>query len=769
MVSVPSDDTPTADTTYVPVYRFAVFRGRCDEFRHSSNPGIRTNYGLGCQGIRIPVTPTSRYELAGKVSYTFGTGSRVGLSYLRSQNQERHFDYANLYNTPALLGSRGINHVLTLNWTQNLARSAERALALEVYLSHQRDRSIAGPLTRESELATRDPFGGFLIAPLGFLFDFDNFPLNRELVENLRLNRPGTRRTPLDPENSGQYSTIDQYRNNAYGLPGWNEAGGPVDRLVLHHETRSVGRANLDWQANRYSRVKLGAEVIRYSIDHYESDLAAPGDVYLEQPVRWDAFLEHRLDLGDLVLVGGLRYDRYASRASRPFLLDTVAASPSFGQYVNLPKAHIYEQGGDSLVISRPDRGHGYLSPHVQVSFPVTVRTNFRLSYAHQVQNPDFALVLNGVNFGGFGADLDFGKTIAFEVGARHAFSDDMVLDVAIYNRDNLAVASARLFQVNDPVGQRRTTQLRVTNADFGNSRGLDLRLDRRFGNFFNGTISYAYQDAKSTGSDPLANQERAVALVNAVGGVIGPPPQAILSTSLSRPYDFAGAIALTFPADWRKGTVLGSVLGNLGLYATFRYGSGIAYTPCGATAGNASVLSDELPCTELRGTSNSARLPASKQFDLRVTKAFGFGQVALTAYLDVRNLFNFANLLRVFRVTGAPVNPAEQAMHWASDSSLFASEAQRSGWWPGDGTIDLTFGGGLASGCAAWARADGQLAAPNCVYLIRAEERYGDGDHVFSVAEQRRASDAFYLFERGIHNFTGDPRRLRVGVEASF
>jgi hypothetical protein len=773
-VSVPSDTTVTADTTYVPVYRFAVSRGRCDEFRHSANPGIRTNYGLRCQGIRIPVSTSSLYELASKLNYTFGAGSRVGLNYLRSQNQGRKFDYPNLYNPSGLFGSRSWSDILTFSWTQNLARSADQALELELYLSYQQDRSIASPLTPESELATRDPFAGFMIKPLGFLFDFDNFPLNRELVENVRINRAGTRRTPLDAENPSQYKTVDQYRNNAYGFYGSNESGGPTGVLVLYRENRSIGRVNLDWQANRYSRLKFGAEATRYSIGHYESDLARPGDAYLEDPQRWNAFAENRLDLGDVVLVGGLRFDRYASRATRPFLLDTLTASPTFGQYVNLPGAAIYEGGGmfegRQLVISKRDQGHSYLSPRIQVSFPVTVRTNFRLSYAHQVQDPDFALVLNGVNLGGLGADLSFGKTIAFEFGVRHAFSDDMVLDVAAYNKDNVAVASARTFLVNDPVGQLRTTVVRVTNADFGNTRGVDVRLDRRFGNLFNGTISYAYQNAKSTGSDPLANQERAVALVNAVGGVIGPPPQAILTTTLSRPHDLAGAVAFNFPADWKKGTLLGTVLREVGLYATFRYGSGTAYTPCRDTEGNAGALSDEpLGCAQFRGDPNSARVPPFKQFDLRVTKGFGLGRLAVTAYLDARNLFNFTNILRVFSATGTSVNPTEHELHWASDSSLFAAEALASKAYRGDGSIDLWFDGRLASACADWVTADLQAAAPNCVYLIRAEERYGDGDHVFTLIEQRRASDAFYAVERGLQNFTGDPRRLRLGVEVTF
>ena len=85
--------------------------------------------------------------------------------------------------------------------------------------------------------------------------------------------------------------------------------------------------------------LRLGGEATRYSIGRFESALAALGDAYIERPERWDVFVEDRLDLGDVVLVGGLRYDRYASRASRPFLLDTVSASPTFGRYLNLAGA----------------------------------------------------------------------------------------------------------------------------------------------------------------------------------------------------------------------------------------------------------------------------------------------------------------------------------------------------------------------------------------------------------------------------------------------
>jgi hypothetical protein len=63
----------------------------------------------------------------------------------------------------------------------------------------------------------------------------------------------------------------------------------------------------------------------------------------------------------------------------------------------------------------------------------------------------------------------------------------------------------------------------------------------------------------------------------------------------------------------------------------------------------------------------------------------------------------------------------------------------------------------------------DGDPAAPNCVYLIRAEERWGNGDHLFTEDEQRAASDALYNTIRGTQNFTGEPRRMRVGFELNF
>ena len=51
-------------------------------------------------------------------------------------------------------------------------------------------------MTLETDLNTRNPFGGFIVGGMDFLIDFDNFPINQELVDNFRRNAAGSRPAP---------------------------------------------------------------------------------------------------------------------------------------------------------------------------------------------------------------------------------------------------------------------------------------------------------------------------------------------------------------------------------------------------------------------------------------------------------------------------------------------------------------------------------------------------------------------------------------------
>jgi hypothetical protein len=829
----PFDESSTADTSLVDVNNFAVSRGSCDQFASAGADGtddyiqkIRSNFGLDCTGVRLPATARTLYTASGKLNYSYGTGSRVALSFATSRNQGETgptvsmMRYLNALSVPGNPnGFHNRSYVSTLNWTQNLSKSAERALALDVALSYQQDKTQQGPLTVESDLGSRNPFGGFLIKPMHFQFGFDNFPINDQLISNVRKNEG--RITPVDVENSTQYNFVDQIRNDAYGVYGryggffntlggdlWSfgESGGPsgsitgAQRLSLYKEQRYIGKATLDWQADRYNRLKLGGEFTRYGIDNYTFRFQDKffSDAYKEKPIRWNGFLEDRLDLGDVVVVGGLRYDYYDTRASRPFVSDTLGntyAFPRIASYGLVTR----NNGQDTVALGfdpeNPtanfvrDQSHNYLSPHIQVSFPVTDKTNFRLSYSHQVQTPDFALLLGGENIDiGFtntnqvyGADLDFGKTIAFEFGIRHAFSDDMVLDVAAYNKDIVSDPAARLVSLFDPVAGRSLDFRVLTNLDFGNVRGLDIRLDRRFGNYFNGTVSYSYQQARNTGSDPFTYTNYGSRIVNQVGGNNGaqPPPQGILPTDNSRPHTVSGAFSISLPSDWKRGSALGSVFRNVSVFSTFRYTSGTPYSKCGNTNDEISVLSVENCVRTFPEGLNTQRLPSIKEFNAKLTKNFSLGGLDMTGYLDVRNLFNFKNVVTVFATNGDIRSDEERTAHNRADLDDLASERdlnRKAVADPSDPTadpaIDLRFGGvsDPRASCNNWISSKQSApAAANCVYLIRAEERFGNGDHIFTVDEQTNAVNALYDAGRGEQEQTLPGRRARLGFEINF
>ena len=55
------------------------------------------------------------------------------------------------------------------------------------------------------------------------------------------------------------------------------------------------------------------------------------------------------------------------------------------------------------------------------------------------------------------------------------------------------------------------------------------------------------------------------------------------------------------------------------------------------------------------------------------------------------------------------------------------------------------------------------------CSSAIRAEQRYGNGDGVFTIAEQTAAGDALYQVARGVQEQTAPGRRVRIGLEVDF
>jgi hypothetical protein len=285
------------------------------------------------------------------------------------------------------------------------------------------------------------------------------------------------------------------------------------------------------------------------------------------------------------------------------------------------------------------------------VSFPITEQTGFRLSYAQQVQAPNFQQMAGGINAERsftntndvFARDLDFGKSILFEFGVRHAFSQDLVFDVSAYNKDKVSDLTYRVLPFVDPADVSDTLFFNVaTNRDFGNAKGVDFKVDWRAGTFLNTSIAYTYQISKNTGSDPFAYLQTFGRQVSGLTGDRTPPPEQAQRTDDDRTHSLSAAVALQLPHDFKSGSTVGTIFRDVGAFMGIRAASGLPVTRL-ENAGDGQ-LAPRLAFGlggRADGNLNAEVMPWTATVDLRVNKGFRLGGMDLAAFVDVRNLLN--------------------------------------------------------------------------------------------------------------------------------
>ncbi|HET8650073.1 MAG TPA: TonB-dependent receptor, partial [Gemmatimonadales bacterium] len=498
--------------------------------------------------------------------------------------------------------------------------------------------------------------------------------------------------------------------------------------------------------------ITVGGNFTNYSVDYYSYELTSQafGSVYRQRPIQRALWVEDQVTGGAMQLKLGLRYDYFNSRAARPEY-----ATPEGGKvfFPRISSADGFDPDNPSAARVF-DGSQARLSPRIQLGYRASPRTSLRLGYAQEVAAPDFAMLYSGLNTdiqatntsNVFGTALQFNRSAIWEAGLTYLVGNGSVLDIAGYQRNLQVMARSGPVTVYDPV-RNSMQDIREYHSvdDVGRIRGIDVRISQRVSSLLTGMLSYSYQDGKAT----------------LPARTFPPAPAMQLPFTNSHPQTFSATLAY-YPRSARSGPSSSGLLRGLGAYATYRIESGSVY--CGGLLGICNNVDG------LAGNDDARRLPTTHRLDLRITKNVTLGGRALTLYLDARNLLNTRNIVRLLATSGKVEDPLQESVTFRQDSASFAQEANRNNVYnTATGAIDLTFGGAGRSGCADFVSVGGESATPDCLYLLQAEERWGNGDHVFSLDEQQRASEAFYLTTRGIQEFTGDPRRIRLGVQIGF
>jgi hypothetical protein len=772
--------------------------GTCDADRNRDAFGTP----IECQGLFRPYYWETDLRLSGKLQYTYGRGSRISLTALNNTTQAHEGEPLH---REAGYGERITSNVFVANWVQQVLRGRESELVVDLSLSYQTDRYIDGAVKRRQDLDLRDPALGIVLTPLEFVSDWDHFTpgdpathLTRDstggyvitqlrtdedweaLVENRRYNRG----TLVAYPSRFEIIPVSTARVNPWGMSGVQETlGGGIYASNFRHERRWVGRLNIDWQSDRYNRFKLGAEGTVSWIGNFSSGpVFGGGRFYTADPYKFGLFVQDRVDLGDLVIDLGIRYDQYNSSTLFPTVPGLIHSHPAFvdslsPEQMTCPTSPEECSGLDWIWYkSQP---HSAISPRVRVSFPITDRTGFRFSYAHQTQTPFFEDLYgnNNAEQGRFGGDVEFARSILIEFGIRHAFTEGIVLDVAAYNKDKVSDYSTRFVPVFDPLLGRTVDKVMMTNADFGVVRGIELQMLVRSGQMFSAQASYTLQSSRGTGSDPFS-------YVNGIAGATvitlerQEPPSVTLRTSNDRTHSIQATVGLTVPPDFAPGSLAGLVFANVGVFGTAQLRSGVPYTRAlnegtGETSGGGRYTT--LPGDRVIEAPQSSETPWERLFDLRITKGFRLGPTQWTAYADIRNLLNFTNKPEVFSETGDVVNDLHRELETASELTTMQLYAERSDLWvpiiktDENGSrrvfaIDLR---DVATACPDWQGSGGVIG---CVMLNRTERRFGNGDGLYDVEEQRAAVNDWYDYAWSpSRNFFGPGRQVRIGLEVNF
>ena len=326
-------------------------------------------------------------------------------------------------------------------------------------------------------------------------------------------------------------------------------------------------------------------------------DVGPTNSSYRHYPTETSAFIQDKIELKDLVLNVGVRWDSYDPDGR-------VALN------WNNPQP-------DS---TKPASKKVQINPRFSIAYPVTTSGKLFFSYGHFFQmpsysrlytNPDFD-VLPGVIKSDIGnADLKPQKTVSYEVGYEQALTSNSAFYLKVFYRDMRNLLGQRIYIL--PGGS--DSYALFINRDWGSVKGLTFSFDQRFTGLVSGSVDYTYQVAVGNESDPTRTRRDFRLSVE--------PQKKVVPLDWDQPHAFRFVLNIGRSGNWR--------ISSIG-----RIESGYPYTPKDV---NSIVRVAE---------ENSGRKPNQINVDVTAYKVLqvpvGIAMLNYRLYVKVYNLFDRRN-----------------------------------------------------------------------------------------------------------------------------
>ncbi len=384
----------------------------------------------------------------------------------------------------------------------------------------------------------------------------------------------------------------------------------------------------------------------RYGYDEFGEESDSQGwENSTKHPVDLALYLQDRLEYKGLIITGGLRYDYFdykALRLSNPEL----PLDPDSLQFNTNPNDDTLAQTLEEAD-TETSKAFSRVSPRLGIAFPISDKTQMRLSYGQFYQRPELQNLYVGYDFMGYkinvgGYYVSFGnpnleppKTTAYEIGISRQLGENTALDANVFYKD-----VKNLIQV---YAQPSLPNLFATyrNSDYGTIKGLEFELKTRRTNQITMNLKYTLSFATGTGS--YSNTQGNVAWTNSQ------EPLQIAPLDFDQTHKFVGIFDLRYGP--QEGPRMGDSypLQNFGVNVIVQAASGLPYTPIvitnEATTGAFSPIALD--------TRNSEESPWTMFVDLKVERGFDVGTFKLSPYLWVKNLLDRDNAIQVWQGSG--------------------------------------------------------------------------------------------------------------------
>ncbi len=623
--------------------------GAADFFPRSAgfNPALGAFNSVGSTENILPGNRGDETRAQAKMTSFLTPTSRLSATYLFARDQfETYQDSRGLRQYLSWTALRDKSNDFILGYDQQIFQTEERNLTLQVRGNYHHQQSFLGtPLSS----VMGDIIGADLPAECGAACDAteDTF------ADDFLNYRFGDVDFFFDDVNPGDIPNIPSATGTTpdpvFGHTDVFITDGLGNVLAAQTERRYGVRVDLDSQINRVHRAKVGVEWNWVNLTKRGGSFTSGqfADFYDVDPQIGAAYIQDRLDYGDLVIDLGLRWDHFNPNQNFPLLPGIVPCSISAFPDICRDDAGLLE--GQTL---------NELAPRIGVAHPITDATQVRLSYGKFHQLPEFQhyyqsfstdfdanLGNNNIQYGN--PNLDFVETTAFEAGITHLISENLVLDVVGYNRDRRGAIRLDVFQggtIDPQVSERRI----FVNGDNGNVKGVDITLRKRYSDYFSTDLAWSLQWARGTTSGPLdfaAGAGFGRLFDPLFPGQLLQPPSEILAEDFDRLHSINYQFNLRFPADFREGTAWGTIFKDFGAYLVYNAHSGEPFTRV-TTEGQGAPLESV----------NTSRMPWFHQGDVRLTKAFDLsGALDFEVFASVINFLDIDNVVRVNETTGRP------------------------------------------------------------------------------------------------------------------